>query len=194
MGIGSIPAFAAPSSAMLAQPKPAIEVRTPKPIDREALRAAWEAANPKLSPQQALASGAELGPPTDDPRADNHGSKIHTEIKVNGKVVARVYNSGGMEIANEYRFIADEMDFGGDRMVGPDLAKDRAQRMMAVLERYGAVIGNDASPDKLLSAKLARQPIVEAVMAATAQSQEQWLADKAKEGPLDPGMLFSRVA
>jgi hypothetical protein len=113
---------------------------------------------------------------------------------VNGKVVARVYNSGGMEIADEYRFIADEMNFGGDKMVGPDLAKDRAQRMMAVLERYGAVVGNDASPDELLSAKLARQPIVETIMAATAQTQEEWLADKAKEGPLDPGTLFSRVA
>lgn len=194
MGIGNIPAFAAPSPAIPTQRKLVIAERPPVEHDPEAWRAAWDAANPKLSPQQALASGAELGPPSGRPSDDNHASKIHTEIKVNGKVVARVYNSGGMEIASEYRFIGDEMDFGGDRMVGPDLAKDRAQRVMAVLERYGAVIGDGASPEKLLSAKLARQPIVEAVMAATAQSQEQWLADKAKEGPLDPGMLFSRVA
>ena len=37
-------------------------------------------------------------------------------------------------------------------------------------------------------------PILEVLRADTAQTQAQWLEDRAKEGPLDPGMFFSRVA
>ena len=169
------------------------EIAPQQPMSPKDMKAAWEAAHPKMSPQQALASGAELGPPTDDPRADNHGSKIHTEIKVDGKVIARVYNGGGIEIADEYRFLGDEIDFSADTIVGPDLAKSRAARVMAVLERYGAVMGDEASPEELLSAKLAKQPIANALLAATAQTQAQWLEDMAREGR-SPGSLFSGTA
>ncbi len=145
-----------------------------------------------MSPQQAIASNAELGPPTDNMRADNHGSKIHTEIKVNGKVIARAYNGGALEIADEYRFLADEIDFGADKAVGPTSPRT-VQRIMAVLERYGVVMGDKAKPQDLLSAKLAQQPIANALLAATARTQDQWLTDMAKEGR-PPGNLFSRTA
>jgi len=78
-------------------------------------------------------------------------------------------------------------------IVGPDLAKSRASRVMAVLERYGAVMGDKASSDKLLSAKVAKQPTANAVVAATAQTQAEWLADMMKEGRA-PGGLLSRTA
>jgi hypothetical protein len=135
-------------SSSLAQPwtRPlTIEPRTPS--TPEDLKAAWRAKNPLLTPQQAFASGAESGPPSGDPRADNHASKIHTEIKVNGKVIARTYNSGAVEIASEYSFLSEELDFGADKGVGPDLAANRAARINALLERYGA--GDEGRPQPL---------------------------------------------
>ncbi len=119
-------------SVALMQPREPISSRQPVPSDPDALRATWLAANPVTPPAEALKSNAELGPPSDNPLADNHASKIHTEIKVNGKVVVRAYNSGALEIASGYRFLSDEIDFGADRTVGPDLAGDRAKRMKAV--------------------------------------------------------------
>jgi hypothetical protein len=194
MTISSLSLSAPPPHEMASTLQNVREAPQPRPApEKRDLRAEWRAAHPTMSPQQAIASNAELGPPTDNPRADNHGSKIHTEIKVNGKVIARAYNGGGLEIADEYRFLVDEMSFGADKTVGPDLAKDRVQRIMAVLQRYGAVIGDEAKPQDLLSAKLAKQPIVDAVLAATAQTQAQWLDDMAKEGRL-PGSLFSGTA
>jgi hypothetical protein len=159
------------------------------------MRAAYRAAHPRMTPAEAFASNAELGPSnTDNPRASNHISKLHTEIKVNGKVIARVYNSGAMEIANEYGFLADELNFGDDRIVGPDLAEDRVKRVKAALVAHGVLPKDDLSPAGLMAATLAKTPILETLRAGTAQTQEQWVEDKAKEGPLDPGMLFSRVA
>ena len=72
------------------------------------MRAAWLAAHPVISPAEAFASGAELGPPSGSGRADNQTKNIHTEIKVNGKVIARIYNTGGIEIADEYRFFRQD--------------------------------------------------------------------------------------
>ncbi len=192
--LSSLPAFPAFTPSTLAQSKPTIEPRTPIPSDPEAMKAAYRAAHPLLTPQQAFASGAELGPTTDNPLADNHGSKIHTEIKVNGKVIARVYNSGGVEIANEYGFLGEALDSASDKTVGPDLAEDRAKRIMAKLGQYGALTKDELDPNELLAATLAKKPIIEALRAATAQTQEEWLDQKAKEGPLDPGMFFSKVA
>jgi len=148
---------------------------------------------PAMSPAEALASNAELGLAYSgsDTRADNHVSKIHTEIKVNDKVIARVYNSGAVEIADEYRFLEDELRPELDTMVGPDLAIDRAKRIKAALQRYGAVMQDELSPTGLLTAKLTKTPVLELLKAGTAQTQDEWLAFKAKEGPVDPGSLFS---
>jgi hypothetical protein len=148
---------------------------------------------PYMSAAEALASDAELGPAYSGPmtRSDNHVSKIHTEIKVNDKIIARVYNSGAVEIADEYRFLSDELRPELDTMVGPDLAVDRANRIKASLERHGAVMKDELSPTALLTAKLTQTPVLELLKAGTAQTQDEWLAFKAKEGPADPGALFS---
>ncbi len=166
----------------------------PQKTTAEDLRAAWLAAHPVISPAEAFASGAELGPPTGSGRDDNQTKNIHTEIKVNGKVIARVYNTGGVEIADEYRFLSDEIDFAGDRMVGPDLAEDRANRIKAVLQRYGAVMKAEQDPAGMLTAAVTKAPILELLKADTALTQDAWLEEKAKQGPLDPGSFFSRSA
>jgi hypothetical protein len=172
-----------------------IETRDPIPTSREEMMAAYRAAHPRLTPAEAFASNVEMAPPnSDNPRASNHISKLHTEIKVNGKAIARVYNGGAMEIANEYGFLSDELNFGDDKIVGPDLAEDRVKRIKAALVAHGVLPKDDLTPTTLMTATLSNTPILESLRADTAQTQEQWVADRAKEGPLDPGMLFSRVA
>ena len=111
-----------------------------------------------------------------------------------GKVIARVYNTGGVEIADEYRFLSDEIDFAGDKMVGPDLAEDRANRIKAVLQRYGAVMNDEQDPVGMLTAAVTKAPILELLKADTALTQDAWLEEKAKQGPRDPGSFFSRSA
>lgn len=185
------------SAPALSSLRSTIEPREPKPMTpKEDLLAAWRAATkPKLTPQEALRSGAELGPAYDgDLRASNHVSKLHTEIKVDGKVIARVFNGGAVEIANEYAVLSDELGFENDKIVGPDLAEDRATRIRGALEKYGAVLKDDLSTTDLLAAQLAKTPVLELVRAAAAQTQKEWLDDMAKQEPLDPGTFFSRVA
>ncbi|MCF8477084.1 MAG: hypothetical protein K9G60_08640 [Pseudolabrys sp.] len=148
-----------------------------------------------LTPQEAFRSGAELGPPSGKTlRSSNHPSKVHTEVKVDGKVVARVYNGGGVEIAKEYAFLHDEIGFANDTGAGPDLATDRANRIKAALQSHGAVMQDELSPAGLATAQLAQKPVLELLRANTAQTQDEWLEDQAKQGPLDPGTFFSRVA
>jgi hypothetical protein len=184
-------AVASPLSRLAPEPRD-----PPTRKSKDELLAEWRAANrANLTPQEAFRSGAELGPAnTTNSLASNHVSKVHTEIKVDGKVIARVYNGGAVEIANEYTFLADELGFQNDTMVGPDLAEDRAKRIKGILEKYGAVMKDDLSPDGLLTAQLAKTPVLELLRAQTAQTQEEWQEEMAKQGPLDPGAFFSRVA
>jgi len=197
--IGALP-LGSVSSPQTGMPAPLSEVplRTIATIEpqtkptAEEMKAAWRAAHPVISPAEAFASNAELGPPSGSGRDDNQTKNIHTEIKVNGKVIARLYNTGAVEIADEYRFLADEIDFGGDKMVGPDLAEYRAKGIKAVLQRYGAVMNDD--PVGMLTAAITKTPILELLKADTALTQDEWLEEKAKQGPLDPGSFFSRTA
>jgi hypothetical protein len=166
---------------------PPVALPAPKEPDMSAIKP-----RAHMSAAEALASNAELGPAySGSTRADNHVSKIHTEIKVNDKVIARVYNSGAVEIADEYAFLSDELRPELDTMVGPDLAVDRANRIKASLQRHGAVMQDELSPTALLAANLMKTPVLELLKADTAQTQEEWFAFKAKEGPADPGALFS---
>jgi hypothetical protein len=112
--------------------------------------------------------------------------------KINGKVIARTYNSGGVEIASEYAFLGEELDFGADRGIGPDLAANRAARINALLERYGAVTKDELSPSDLVAATLAKKPILESLLADTVQTQQEWLDEMGKQGRLEPGAWLSR--
>ena len=173
---------------------PTIATIEPQKTSAEDMKAAWLAAHPVISPARAFASNAELGPPGGSGRDDNQTKNIHTEIKVNGKVIARIYNTGAVEIADEYRFLSDKIDFAGDKMVGPDLAEDRANRIKAVLQSYGAVMNDEQDPVGMLTAAVTKAPILELLKADTALSQDAWLEEMAKKGRLDPGSFFSRSA
>ena len=169
------------------------QVAAREPLPRTDLKAAYLAAHPRLTPAQAFASKAEVSPPnTSNPLASDYVEKLNTEISVNGKVIARVYNSGAMVIASEYSFLSDEIGIGGEAKTGPALAEDRANRIRAVLQKYGAVVPDEQDSSKSLSGKTTTAPILQILKAATAQTQEDWIAEQAKQGPIDPGTLYSR--
>lgn len=145
-----------------------------------------------LSPKEALASNAELGPATDMGAADNHISKLHTEIKVNGKVIARVYNGGGVEIVNEYGFLVADLGSNEDGLTGPDLAADRVKHLRDALEGYGAVLGDEqGAADGSLSGIASQRATLEVLQASTAQTQEEWWREEGQRGRIELGSVFS---
>lgn len=172
--------------------------REPKPQQTmEEVRAAYLAAHPRLTPAQAFASNAEASPPnSDNPLDSTYVGKLHTEIKVNGKVIARIYNSGAMVIASEYSFLGDEIfagHGGGSALAGPDVAEDRANRIKAALMAHGAVMADNDNSANPLSAKPSNAPVLQILKAATAQTQDEWVAAQSRQGALDPGSLLSRA-
>jgi hypothetical protein len=167
--------------------------REPEPVKSQAeMLAEWRAAHhADLSPQQALASGVSLGPnETTDLRASNHPSKLHTEIKIDGKVVARIYNGGSVEMPNEYSLLSDELGFNNDTMVGPDLAENRAKRIKEALISHGAVLDDGSASAGFSTVKA---PVLDMVRALTAQTQSERQAKMFKQ-PGDPGTYYSRTA
>ena len=137
--------------------------------------------------QAAIASGAGLGPPTGYGNSDNQTSQIHSEVIINGKVVARAYNSGGLELADGYGFLSEELGFNADAGAGPDLAASRIARIEAALESYGA---STAARDGGTSGS-SLKAFMETVLAKTAKTQDEWIGEKSRFGLLQPGSLFS---
>jgi len=123
--------------------------------------------------------------------ADNHASKLHTEIKLNGKVIGRVYNSGVSEFADDYAYLARGSD--KDTTTGPELAEIRVARAKAALERSGA-LSKDAVAAQQPKGSIARKAdVFDILRAGTAKTQQEWLAFKATEPPM-PGAYVSRSA
>ena len=84
-------------------------------------------------------------------------SGIHSEIKVNGVVVGRVYNSGVTELHEPYEYLANKLDPGGPGeagLEGPDLAHYRIALISEALKNQNAQI----------------------VATSTAMTQAEWLA------------------
>jgi hypothetical protein len=134
----------------------------------------------------------ELPPAYDgNSRADNHAAKLHTEIKLNGKVIGRVYNSGVSEFADDYAFLARGSE--KDTTTGPELAQLRVARAKAALERHG-MISTDALEGQQPKTNFMRKAdVFDILRASTAQTQQEWLAFKATEPPM-PGAYVSRSA
>jgi len=99
----------------------------------------------------ALAGAGEGGEWGWDP------SGIHSEIKVDGVVVGRVYNSGVTELHEPYEYLANKLDPGGPGeagLEGPDLAHYRIALISEALKNQNAQI----------------------VATSTAMTQAEWLA------------------
>jgi hypothetical protein len=84
-------------------------------------------------------------------------SGLRAEIKVNGVVVGRIYNSGTVEVADEYGPLTFALGFGGPgegTIQGPDLADQRIAKLKAAF--------GDAK--------------VEVIKSATAMTRAEWMA------------------
>lgn len=106
------------------------------------------------------AVGASAAAPSGAQEWGSEKSGLRAEIKVDGKVIGRVYNGGGIELADEYGMLGFELGFGGpseQHLEGPELAEDR-------IARLAAAFGN------------AR---FEVVLAPTALAQAKWSAMQA---------------
>lgn len=84
-------------------------------------------------------------------------SGLRAEIKVNGEIVGRIYNSGTVELADDYAELGQQLGWGGASeagLDGPELADKRIAQALDALKKVGAKVE----------------------FAATALTQEQWLA------------------
>jgi hypothetical protein len=152
-----------------------------------------------------LASGAIVLPPRNpadealappspgNPASDTDVTQMRAEFKVDGKVIARVYNSGQTEFAGAYGHLADALErrmVNTDGKVGPELADaeiDALSDLLKASPEGGATsgadgAGNESQRMKYLDCVVARSK--------TALTQEQWLAIKAKT----PGTIVSVAA
>jgi len=110
-------------------------VRRATQEDSDAMARIW------LMMQMAQGGRLSEGPP------DNAPENTYAQVKVNGKVVAILYNSGGAAMSNEAAAQIGKLD--EPNLVGPDLARCRA-------ETYAKALGGTVE------------------MAATAKSQSEW--------------------
>jgi hypothetical protein len=135
-----------------------------------------------------------LAPPSSgDPASDTDATQMRAEFKVDGKVIARVYNSGQTEFAGGYSHLADALErqmANTDGKVGPELADAKIDALTNLLKASpegGATGGADGA-----GSESPRMKYLDCVVATstTALTQEQWLAIKAKT----PGTIVSVAA
>lgn len=110
---------------------------------------------PAPPPPPAPSMETELGPARNMQGFDNSSEHIRSEIKIGGKVVARIYNSGAIEVAGAY---ADQVHNlkGLGQGAGPDYADMTIKALKDAFAKFGANF-TDAS---------------------AAISHEQWLAQQ----------------
>lgn len=70
--------------------------------------------------------------------ADNSAQNLHSEIKIGGKVVARIHASGLTEVAGDYAGHIKGLAGGG---TGPEYANELTIKIAAALEQFGVEIG-----------------------------------------------------
>lgn len=101
------------------------------------IRALPEYTRPTPPPPPAPSMETELGPARSMPGFDNSAENIRSEIKIGGKVVARIYNSGVMEVAGAY---ADQIHNikGLGQSKGPDYADTMIKALKETLAQFGA--------------------------------------------------------
>lgn len=147
--------------------------------------------HPPLRPPSGSVSDS-LGPPSSgNPAADNDASHLRAEFKIDGKVMARVYDSGYAETAEGYAHLAELAGFNGAESgatPGPDLADQRIARLTELLRATPSPADDAASgPATSPRPKFSDCTVT---LATNLLSQDAWLAEKAKT----PGTIVSRQA
>ena len=127
--------------------------------DRVDALAASKASSAASGPASIGPAGAASNPSGSSQEWGNDPSGVRSEIKINGVVVGRVYNSGVTELRDEYGSLDQQLGFGGPDeagLEGPQLADYRIAQLKDALK------GSN----------------VEITMMSTAMTQTEWLASQ----------------
>ncbi|MDQ2078679.1 hypothetical protein RA307_00670 [Xanthobacteraceae bacterium Astr-EGSB] len=130
-----------------------------------------------------------LGPAASgNPSSDTDVTQLRAEFKVDGKVIARVYNSGQTEFAGGYGHLSNALAkrmVGTESKVGPERADAEIDALTDLLKASpeGSTTGGTGASDN------PRMKYMDCVVArtTTALTQDQWLAIKAQT----PGSIVS---
>jgi hypothetical protein len=129
-----------------------------------------------------------LGTPSSgNPSSDTDVTQLRAEFKVDGKVIARVYNSGQTEFAGGYGHLADALTkhmTTVDGRVGPDLADAKIGTLTDLLKAKPEGTSVGGGDGGYPSMKFADCVVA---TATTMLTQDQWLAIKAAT----PGTIVS---
>lgn len=168
-----------PDANTAASAKPGIPIANLKQIDTSGLRAISIADHPELRDRIAMVwlatQAANAAAATDVP--DNAPQNIYATVKVDGKVVATLYNGGSSVMTNAAAARVGDLQDPPGLDGGPDLAQARAERIAKVMggtiEKASTAIAQSAwTPRQRVSPTYSRQQLDAAFEAMLAEGQK----------------------
>ena len=175
----ALPVTGADASTAAGNAKPGFAVSDLKQLDTSGLKAISIKDNPELRDRMAMAwlatQAANLAAATEVP--DNAPQNIYATVKVNGKVVATLYNGGSVAMTNAAAATVGDLQDPPGLNGGPDLAQSRANRIAeavgGTVEKASTAITQSAwKPRQTASTNYTRQQLDEAFQAAMAEGQK----------------------
>jgi hypothetical protein len=168
----------ADAGAAAGNAKPGIPVSTVKALDISGLKAVSIKDNPELRDRIAASwltkKAADARAVTDVP--DNAPQNIYATVKVNGKVVATLYNGGSSWMTNDAAGKVDDWQDPPGLIGGPDLAQWRAEHFAKALggtveKAPTAITQSEWKPRQTTSTEYTRAQLDAAFEAMTAERQ-----------------------
>ncbi|MBR1271233.1 hypothetical protein JQ629_27500 [Bradyrhizobium sp. AUGA SZCCT0222] len=159
--------------------KPGIPVSDLKKLDTSGLKAVSIEDNPELRDRMAMmwlaTQAASSAVATEVP--DNAPQNIYATVKVNGKVVATLYNGGSSVMTNAAAATVGDLRDPPGLNGGPDLAQSRAERIAkavgGAIEKASTAISQSAwRPRQSASTSYTRQQLDAAFLAMQAEGQK----------------------
>ena len=168
----------ADASTATAEAKPGIPVSELKKLDTSGLKAVSIKDHPELRDRMATmwlaTQAANSAAATDVP--DNAPQNIYATVKVNGKVVATLYNGGSSVMTNAAAATVGDLQDPPGLIGGPDLAQSRAARIAkavgGTIEKAStAITQSEWRPRQSVSVSYTRQQLDAAFEAMQAEGQ-----------------------
>ncbi|MBR1142706.1 hypothetical protein JQ567_05380 [Bradyrhizobium sp. AUGA SZCCT0431] len=175
----ALPVPEADASTATAKAKPGIPVSDLKKLDTSGLKAVSIKDTPELRDRIAMmwlsTQAASSAAATDVP--DNAPKNIYATVKVNGKIVATLYNGGSSVMTNEAAGKVGDLQDPPGLNGGPDLAQSRAERIAkavgGTIDKASTAITQSAwRPRQSASTSYTRQQLDAAFEAMQAEGQK----------------------
>jgi hypothetical protein len=175
----ALPESGADASTAAANAKPGIPVSAVKAVDLSGLKAVSIKDNPELRDRMAESwlrkKAADARVLTDVP--DNAPQNIYATVKVNGKVVATLYNGGSSAMTNDAAGKVGDLQDPPALNGGPDLAQWRAEHIAkavgGTVEKASTAITQSAwKPRETASTNYTRAQLDTAFEAMMAEQQK----------------------